>query len=207
MSTLWNTPRGEKLFRISLADGLEDPDAREFPTPQERAELIDASAELMETTDTEQNCDFITTATDFLRNRGTTFHEFSLKAIARVRGQVPVQAARISIDPSGELLHVTTTTRSEETMDQYVRRIEAQEGAWDYAEIDDVIEADDVASAAAISVDRFTIDRWEYEGSTNTLHWPDGRSAKYDTSDIGFWVQDYLFVMNLLAQEQKLLES
>lgn len=207
MSTLWNTPRGEELFKISLSGELEDPDAREFPTDEERRELINAQAELMETADAEQTGNLVTTATDFLKSRGATVHEFSLQAIERVRGQMPIRSVRLNVAPDGEAINVTTANSNDETMEDYVRRIGAENGSWDVAPIDILVELDDMADATSVSVDTFHVETGDYLYSTNSLYWPDGRSAEYDTSDIGFWVQEYLFVMNLMAVEQRLTGS
>lgn len=204
MSTLWNSQRGQELFKISLSDGLEDPDAREFPTDDERRRLIDAQAELMETADAEQTGDLVTTATDFLNSRGTTIHEFSLQAIERVRGQLPIRSVRLDMASDGETISVITANSNDETMEDYVSRVGAEDGSWDIAPIDILVELDDMADATSVSVDTFHVETGDYLHSTNTLYWPDGRSAEYDTSDIGFWVQEYLFVMNLMAVEQRL---
>lgn len=204
MSVLWNSERGQELFKISLIGGLEDPDAREFPTDEERRRLINAEAELMETADAEQTRDLVTTATDFLSSRGTTVHEFSLQAIERVRGQMPIRSVRLDMTQDGETINVITANGNDETMEDYVRRTEAEEGSWDIAPIDILVELDDMADATSVSADTFDVATGDYLSSTNTLYWPDGRSARYDTSDLGFWVQEYLFVMNLMAVEQRL---
>jgi hypothetical protein len=204
MSTLWNSKRGQELFKISLSGGLEDPDAIEFPTDDERRELINAQAELMENADAEQTGDLVTTATDFLSTRGTTVHEFSLEAIERVRGQMPIRSVRLNVAPDGETINITTANSNDETMEDYVNRVGAEDGSWDVAPIDILVELDDMADATSVSTDTFHVETGDYLYSTNTLYWPDGRSAEYDTSDIGFWVQEYLFVMNLMAVEQRL---
>jgi hypothetical protein len=204
MSTMWNTPRGEQLFRIYLTGALDDPNAKEFPTPKVQKELLNASNELMELASPEQIGDFITSATDFLGARGMTIYEFSLRAIGQIRGPVPMKSARLSLAASEDTLSFTTAMYTEETMEEYASRITEEQGGWDIAQVDAVIELDDLSNSTNVRIDRFAIKIGSYMSGTLTSYWLDGASAEYDITEEGFWVQDYLLAQNLLASEQRL---
>ena len=199
MGVQWDSPRGEQLFRLYLTGEFGDPDAKEFPTSEELESLSEADLELIQPADSEQIAEFVTTATDFLKARGTTVHVFSLQAIAQVKGQFPLESVRLALD--GDKLDLTAFLALTESMQEYVDRVSKGE-SWQRMPLEIAIDVDDQSNTTNVRIDRFDVRTKAHESITHKSYWPDGSPAERDTTHIGFRVQDYLFGQNLIASEQ-----
>lgn len=203
MSTKWNSPRGELLFALTTGRELGDPDAREYPTPREAMEREDALMELTESADEEQVAEFVQSATEFLRARGTTFHEFSMAAVARVTGDSAPSTTTLHADEATDRLLLTstldTTPKLEDvhTNDAATPLIEA---GLEMQEVMDAMAAIDFDTS--IRTDTFRLSDQTYTGTDFLQAWRHTGATMEHHDEDAFWVRDYITGQQLIHGEE-----